>query len=101
MACSGSVHGRRSCARAFVCVLGSEGAMEGVVASEGREAGAEQRLLERLRAGGRIPVLGVTGGARGLIGARVARALGAPVVAVAADEEGADRLAGDLAFFLG
>ncbi|WP_157370764.1 transcription-repair coupling factor [Vulgatibacter incomptus] len=48
-----------------------------------------------------IAVLGVKGGARGFVGASLHRALGRPLLAVAADEDAADRLAADLAFFLG
>jgi transcription-repair coupling factor (superfamily II helicase) len=46
-------------------------------------------------------VLGLKGGARGHILARLAAAGHAPILAIAADEEAADVLAADLAFFLG
>jgi len=64
-------------------------------------AGALGRLIDRLRTGGAVPVLGVKGGARGWVAATLHRALGRPLVLVASDEEAADRLATDLAFFLG
>ena len=66
------------------------------------DEGALGRLADRLQGGEpAVPVLGVKGGARGWVAAALRRALGRPIVAVAADEEAADRLAGDLAFFLG
>jgi len=61
------------------------------------------RLEERLagaRGGGSFPVVGVGPGARGFVGARLARALSRSILAVAADEDAADRFAADLAFFL-
>ena len=64
-------------------------------------SGALGRLVDRLRAGDAVPVLGVKGGARGWVAAAIHRALGRPLVLVAPDEEAADRLATDLSFFLG
>ncbi len=65
-------------------------------------ADALSRLLERLEAppGSAAPILGVGGGARGFVGASLHRRLGKTILAVTTDEEAADRLAGDLAFFL-
>jgi transcription-repair coupling factor (superfamily II helicase) len=59
------------------------------------------RLLERLRPGHRVRTQGLHGAARGHVLARLSRALKAPLVCVAVDEEAADALANDLAFFLG
>src|SRR4051794_15247391 len=44
---------------------------------------------------------GLQGAARGYLLAALSRSLRAPLVCVAADEEGAGQLAADLAFFLG
>ncbi len=49
----------------------------------------------------RVEVHGLFGAARGLTLGRIATELSAPVVAVTADEEAADRLERDLRFFLG
>ena len=64
---------------------------------------ALERLEQRLagvKGGGAWPVVGVGAGARGFVGARLARTLGRSILAVAADEDAADRLAADLSFFL-
>ncbi len=58
------------------------------------------RLVERLRSGQRARAQNLKGAARGYVLARLARALKAPLVCVAVDEDEADRLASDLAFFL-
>ncbi len=60
-----------------------------------------ETLLARLRPGGRARATGLTGAARGWVLARAARALRVPLVALTPDEESADHLASDLAFFLG
>ncbi|ATB30992.1 transcription-repair coupling factor [Melittangium boletus] len=59
------------------------------------------RVQETLRAGQRVRTQGLQGAARGYALARLQRALKAPLVCVAPDEEAADALAHDLAFFLG
>src|SRR5262245_56456386 len=60
------------------------------------------RLLELLSAGpGVVRAQGLKGAARGYVLSRLHRSLGAPLVCVAADEESAEHLAADLAFFLG
>ncbi len=59
------------------------------------------RVLERLRAERKVRTQGLQGGARGYVLARVASELKAPLVCVAADEDEADRLAADIAFFAG
>ncbi|MBJ6761381.1 transcription-repair coupling factor [Myxococcaceae bacterium JPH2] len=59
------------------------------------------KLLEGLRPGRRVRTQGLKGAARGHLLARLHRELRAPLVCVAADEESADALAHDLAFFLG
>jgi transcription-repair coupling factor (superfamily II helicase) len=58
-------------------------------------------LLERLQPGRRVRTQGLHGAARGHVLARLSRGLKAPLVCVAVDEEAADGLASDLAFFLG
>ncbi len=67
----------------------------------GEAASAVDVLAGRLRSGERtVDVVGLSGSARGhLVRQLLGRGLG-PVVAVTADEEGADALARDLAFFL-
>lgn len=63
---------------------------------------ALERLVARLKAGpGPVAALGVRAAARGWVAAHVGRALGAPVLCIAADEDAADRLAADIAFFVG
>jgi len=62
--------------------------------------GALARLLDTLASEGVVRAVGVRGAARGLLAARTRERFGA-VLAVAAGEEEAERLAGDLAFFLG
>jgi len=59
------------------------------------------QALERLQPGARVRTQGVHGAARGYVLARLSRGLQAPLVCVAVDEEAADALANDLAFFLG
>src|SRR3954471_2728877 len=60
------------------------------------------RLVELLSAGpGVVRAQGLKGSARGYVLARLHRALAAPLVCVTADEESAEHLAADLAFFLG
>ncbi len=59
------------------------------------------QVLERLQPGRRVRTQGLHGAARGYTLARLSRTLKAPLVCVAADEEAADALAADLAFFLG
>jgi transcription-repair coupling factor (superfamily II helicase) len=61
---------------------------------------ALERLVEALAAG-RVRTTGLFGAARAWVLARLARAVGAPLVCVTADDDAADALAGDLAFFLG
>lgn len=57
-------------------------------------------LVEAL-ATGRARTTGLTGAARAWVLARLARTVDAPLVCVTADDDAADALAGDLAFFLG
>jgi len=64
-------------------------------------ANAFTRLLDALKGERKARTQGLKGAARGYVLARVARQLGAPLVCVAADEDEADHLAADLAFFLG
>ena len=59
------------------------------------------QALERLKPAHRVRTQGVQGAARGYVLARLSRGLGVPLVCVAVDEEAADALACDLAFFLG
>ena len=59
------------------------------------------KAVEALGAQARVRVTGVRSGARGHVIARALSAGHGPVLAVAADEEAADALADDLAFFLG
>jgi transcription-repair coupling factor (superfamily II helicase) len=59
------------------------------------------RVLELLRDGHRVRTQGLQGAARGYALARLLPALKVPLVCVAPDEEAADALAHDLAFFLG
>jgi transcription-repair coupling factor (superfamily II helicase) len=59
------------------------------------------RVLELLRPGQRVRTQGLQGAARAHALARLSRSLKAPLVCVAVDEEAADALANDLAFFLG
>ncbi|MFL5353845.1 transcription-repair coupling factor [Archangium sp.] len=59
------------------------------------------RVMELLRAGQRVRTQGLQGAARGHALARLSSSLEAPLVCVAIDEEAADALASDLAFFLG
>ncbi len=66
---------------------------------EGRPA--LDRLVARLKDGGRVPATGVGAGSRGWLVARLHRILGKPVVLVTADEEAAEAAAADVAFFVG
>ncbi|HVG62124.1 MAG TPA: CarD family transcriptional regulator, partial [Hyalangium sp.] len=59
------------------------------------------QVLERLQPGRRVRTQGIQSAARGYVLARLSRSLQAPLVCVAVDEEAADALAHDLAFFLG
>ncbi len=59
------------------------------------------RVLELLRTSQRVRTQGLQGSARGHVLARLERSLKSPLVCVAVDEEAADALASDLAFFLG
>jgi transcription-repair coupling factor (superfamily II helicase) len=59
------------------------------------------QVLEQLQPGRRVRTQGLTGAARAHVLARLHRTLKAPLVCVAVDEEAADALANDLAFFLG
>ena len=59
------------------------------------------RVLELLRDGSHVRTQGLQGAARGYVLARLHRSLKAPLVCIAPDEEAADALAHDLAFFLG
>lgn len=59
------------------------------------------RLQELLQPGRRVRTQGLHGAARGHVLAWLHRSLKAPLVCVAPDEEAADALASDLAFFLG
>jgi transcription-repair coupling factor (superfamily II helicase) len=59
------------------------------------------QLREQLQPGRRVRTQGLQGAARGHALARLSRDLKAPLVCVAVDEEAADSLAHDLAFFLG
>jgi len=58
-------------------------------------------LAGALAPGRRVRAVGLAGAARGWVLSRLSKALRAPLVCVTADEESADLLAGDLAFFLG
>ena len=68
---------------------------------EGLGMSATARALDRLRAERKVRTQGLQGAARGYVLARVARELKAPLICVAADEDEADRLAADIAFFVG
>src|SRR5216683_1355387 len=59
------------------------------------------RLLEALKSERRALTQGLRGAARGYVLSRVSEQLAAPLICVAADEDQADHLAADLAFFLG
>src|SRR6476620_6377188 len=65
------------------------------------EAAAIARLLRELKAGAKVRTQNLKGAARGYVLAKVHRATGAPLLCVTADEDEADQLAADLAFFLG
>ncbi len=58
-------------------------------------------LREQLAPGKRIRTIGLTGTTRAWVLSRLARQLDAPLVCVTADDDAADLLASDLAFFLG
>src|SRR5690349_14036122 len=62
---------------------------------------AVARVVELLRPGQRVRTQGLQGAGRGYALARLLRTLKAPLVCIAPDEEAADALAHDLAFFLG
>src|SRR5512134_1633760 len=59
------------------------------------------RLAEVLRAHGHARTAGIRGGARGHVLSQVTRALGLPLFCVTADEDRAQELERDLAFFFG
>ncbi|MCI0570185.1 MAG: transcription-repair coupling factor [Myxococcaceae bacterium] len=59
------------------------------------------RLLERLQSGHRVQTQGLSGAARGYVLARLSRERQAPLVCLTPDEDSAEALAHDLAFFLG
>ena len=59
------------------------------------------RIADLLRPGHRVRTQGLQGAARGYALARLLRTVKAPLVCIAPDEEAADALAHDLAFFLG
>src|ERR1700722_9909632 len=64
-------------------------------------ASGVEKLLAALKLGGRaIDVTGVTGAARGLLVRKLLSTDHGPVVAIAADDDAADALEKDLAFFL-
>src|SRR5690349_10511944 len=54
-----------------------------------------------LKPGSRVRAEGLKGASRGYVLARLARKLGSRLVCVTADDESAEHLASDLAFFLG
>ncbi len=58
-------------------------------------------LAQSLVSGGRVRTVGVSGSARAWVLSRLQRSLKVPLVCVTPDEDSADQLAGDLAFFLG
>ncbi|HEY0881429.1 MAG TPA: transcription-repair coupling factor, partial [Archangium sp.] len=58
-------------------------------------------LLQGLDPGRRVRTVGLTGGARAWVLSRLVRGLETPLVCVTPDEDSADVLARDLAFFLG
>ena len=59
------------------------------------------RVRAQLRPGTRVRTTGLQGAARGHLLARLSRQLRAPLVCITADEDSAEQLAADLAFFLG
>ena len=59
------------------------------------------RVRALLRPGTRVRTTGLQGAARGTSLARLSRELRAPLVCITADEDSAEQLAADLAFFLG
>ncbi len=59
------------------------------------------QLLQSLRAARRARATGLSGAARAWVLSRLSRELGQPLICVTADDDGADTLAADLAFFLG
>jgi transcription-repair coupling factor (superfamily II helicase) len=59
------------------------------------------QVRAQLRPGGRLRTTGLQGAARGHVLARLSRELKTPLVCLTADEDAAEQLASDLAFFLG
>ena len=59
------------------------------------------QVRAQLRPGTRVRTTGLQGAARGHLLARLSRELRAPLVCITADEDSAEQLAADLAFFLG
>src|SRR5688572_16518211 len=59
------------------------------------------RLLSELQRPGRVRTQNLRDAARGYVLARLSRSLNAPVLCITADEDSADTLASDLAFFMG
>ena len=59
------------------------------------------QVRAQLRPGTRVRTTGLQGAARGHVLARLSRELRAPLVCITADEDSAEQLAADLAFFLG
>jgi transcription-repair coupling factor (superfamily II helicase) len=74
---------------------------EALLGAAPRAGDAFRQWLEQLQVGRRVRTQGLHGAARGHALARLSRELKAPLVCVAVDEEAADSLAHDLAFFLG
>ena len=58
-------------------------------------------LLDQLAPGRRVRTVGLSGSARAWVLSRIARRLDAPLICVTPDDDTADSLAADLAFFLG
>ncbi|MFL5319581.1 MAG: CarD family transcriptional regulator, partial [Myxococcaceae bacterium] len=78
------------------------GAGTPLIPPQGEGDGASiARLLRELTAGAKVRTQNLKGAARGYVLSKLIRATKAPVVCVTADEDEADQLACDLAFFLG
>ncbi|MCY1016841.1 transcription-repair coupling factor [Pyxidicoccus sp. MSG2] len=83
----------------FSQTLDAEAAVHGAVPPVAGDPLAQ--LLDALQPGRRVRTQGLKGAARGHVLARLHQATKAPLVCLAVDEEAADALAADLAFFLG
>ena len=59
------------------------------------------QVRAQLRPGTRVRTTGLQGAARGHVLTRLSRELRAPLLCITADEDSAEQLAADLAFFLG